>query len=296
MAMSPSAARPRQETTGDGRLDFWTVYDAQFDSMTAALAESIARDPDLAPLIRGHDEAASRAEARQSHELMRRALLDGDWEPYEATLRQQGGTYARAGLPLAAWSRLVNMLRTELLPHLVSAYSSDPGRLAAAMHAKTNFLDRVMVLLSELYLRVKEEVIRQQAMAIKELSTPVLRVRERVLLMPIIGVIDTLRARQLTEALLQAIHADRARAVVIDITGVPAVDSRVAQHLVQAVAAARLMGTTAIVTGLSPDVAQSLVTLGLDLGSLRTVGDLQGGLEAAERVIAAGQSAGSPDL
>jgi rsbT co-antagonist protein RsbR len=285
--------KSRVKARNDGRLDFWTVYDAQFDAMSAALTESIAQDPDLGPLIRDRDQTASRAQARQSHELMRRALLDGEWEAYETTLQQQGATYARAGLPLATWTRLVSMLRTELLPHLVSAYATDPGRLAAAMHAKTDFLDRVQVLLSESYLRVKEEVIRQQAVAIKELSTPVLRVRDRLLLMPIIGVIDTVRARQLTEALLQAIHADRARAVVIDITGVPAVDSRVAQHLVQAVGAARLMGTGAIVTGLSPAVAQSLVALGLDLSSLTTVGDLQGGLEAAERLIVAGPDGGA---
>jgi rsbT co-antagonist protein RsbR len=106
-----------------------------------------------------------------------------------------------------------------------------------------------------------------------------------MMLLPVIGVIDSHRAQQLTEELLLAIRANRARVVVLDITGVPAVDSRVANHLVQTVEAARLMGAAAIVTGLSAEVAQTLVTLGVELSKLNTVGDLQGGLEEAEHLL-----------
>jgi rsbT co-antagonist protein RsbR len=125
----------------------------------------------------------------------------------------------------------------------------------------------------------------QQQEAIRELSTPVLQVRDRLLILPIIGMIDTFRAKQLTESLLHAIRANRAKVAVMDITGVAAVDSKVANHLVQTVAAARLMGAVVIVTGLSADVAQALVALGVDLRSITTVGDLQGGLELAERLL-----------
>lgn len=123
-----------------------------------------------------------------------------------------------------------------------------------------------------------EEVIR-------ELSTPVLKVREGLLIMPLIGVIDSVRAFQLTEQLLANVRASRAKVAVIDITGVPVVDSRVASHIIQTIDAARLMGTTAIITGLSSDIARTLVGLGLDLSKLRTVGDLQSGLEVAERLL-----------
>ena len=109
--------------------------------------------------------------------------------------------------------------------------------------------------------------------------------RERLLILPIIGVIDSQRARQLTEQLLRAIRANRARVVVIDITGVAAVDSSVANHLVQTVEASQLLGAAVIVTGLSPEIAQTLVRIGVNLGKVRTVGDLQGGLEEAERVL-----------
>jgi len=110
-------------------------------------------------------------------------------------------------------------------------------------------------------------------------------VRERLLILPIIGLIDAQRARQLTEQLLRAIRANRAKLVVIDITGVPAMDSNVANHLVRTVDASRLQGARVIVTGLSPEIAQTLVTIGVDLSKMNTVGDLQGGIEEAERLL-----------
>jgi rsbT co-antagonist protein RsbR len=135
------------------------------------------------------------------------------------------------------------------------------------------------------FVQERERVIRQQQEAIRELSTPVLQVRERLLILPIIGIVDSQRARQLTEQLLRGIRANRAKVVVMDITGVPAVDSTVANHLVQTVEASRLLGATVIVTGLSPEIAQTLVTIGVDLAKMNTVGDLQGGIEEAERVL-----------
>ena len=111
----------------------------------------------------------------------------------------------------------------------------------------------------------RERIIRQQQEAIRELSTPVLQIRERLLLLPIIGVIDTHRARLITESLLQSIRDNRAKVVVMDVTGVATIDSKVANHLLQTVTAARLMGAMVIVTGLSADVAQSLVALGIEL-------------------------------
>ena len=109
--------------------------------------------------------------------------------------------------------------------------------------------------------------------------------RERLLILPIIGVLDGERARQLTEQLLAGIRTHRAKVVVIDITGVPEIDSTVANHLAQTVEASRLMGASVIITGLSPLIAQTLVTIGVDLSKMDTIGDLQGGLEEAERLL-----------
>ena len=112
-----------------------------------------------------------------------------------------------------------------------------------------------------------------------------LQVRERLLILPIIGLIDPQRARQLTEQLLRGIRANRAKVVVIDITGVAAMDTNVANHLVQTVEASRLLGATVIVSGLSPEIAQTLVNIGVELSKMTTVGDLQGGIEEAERLL-----------
>src|SRR5258708_1014737 len=128
-------------------------------------------------------------------------------------------------------------------------------------------------------------IVRQQQEAIRELSTPVLQVREQLLILPIIGVLDSQRARQVTEQLLRAIRANRAKVVVIDITGVPTIDSTVANHLVQTVDASGLMGASVIITGLSSEIALTLVTIGLDLSKMNAVGDLQGGIEEAERLL-----------
>jgi rsbT co-antagonist protein RsbR len=140
-------------------------------------------------------------------------------------------------------------------------------------------------IITDVLIAERERTITVQQDAIRELSTPTLQVRDRLLILPIIGVLDTHRARQLTENLLRSIRANRAKVVVMDITGVATVDSKVANHLIQTVAASRLMGAMVIITGLSAEVAQSLVTLGVDLGKLNTVGDLQGGLEEAERLL-----------
>ena len=126
---------------------------------------------------------------------------------------------------------------------------------------------------------------RQAEEAIRALSTPVLPLRDRLLILPMIGIIDSGRAFQLTEQLLTSIRAYRAKAVVMDITGVPVVDSKVANHLLQTVEAARLMGAAVIVTGLSPEIAQTLVRIGVDLSRLRCTSDLRGGLEEAEQLL-----------
>lgn len=138
------------------------------------------------------------------------------------------------------------------------------------------------------YIFERDRTISVQRRELELLSTPVLQLRAELLLLPIIGALDTRRAQQLTDQLLHAISDNRARVVVLDVTGVGAVDSRVANHLIQTVAAVRLMGAEAIVTGLSPEVAQTLVSLGIDLGNVHTMADLQGGLEAAECLLAPG--------
>lgn len=180
---------------------------------------------------------------------------------------------------------IVLLLRDVLARSLFKKYQADFATLNRVLDAYEPAANRIANTVGVSFVQERERIIRQQQEAIRELSTPVLQVRERLLILPIIGVIDPQRARQLTEQLLQGIHSNRAKVVVIDITGVPAVDSTVANHLVQTVDASRLMGATVIVTGLSSEIAQTLVTIGVDLTKMRTVGDLQGGIEEAERLL-----------
>jgi len=180
---------------------------------------------------------------------------------------------------------IVLLLRDVLARSLFEKYQRDLPLLNQVLDAYEPAANRIANTVAVSFVDERERVIRQQQDALRELSTPVLRVRERLLILPIIGVLDSERARQLTEQLLSGIRTHRAKVVVIDITGAPEVDATVANHLVQTVDACRLMGAGVIITGLSPKIAQTLVTLGVDLSKIYTMGDLQGGLEEAERLL-----------
>ncbi len=180
---------------------------------------------------------------------------------------------------------IVLLLRDVLARSLFVHYQNDSEMLNKIFDAYEPAANRIAVTVGVSFVEERERVIRAQQESIRELSTPVLQVRDRLLILPIIGVLDAARARQLTEQLLGAIRSSRARVVVIDITGVAAIDLTVANHIVQAVEAARLMGASTIITGLSSKIAQTLVDLGVDLSMMHTVGDLQGGLEEAERMM-----------
>ena len=180
---------------------------------------------------------------------------------------------------------IVLLLRDVLARSLFKKYQEDFELLNRVLDAYEPAANRIAVIVGVSFVHERERVIGKQQATIRKLSTPVLQVRERLLALPIIGELDSQRASQLTEQLLNAVRSNRARVVVIDITGVPSVDKNVANHLVQTVRACRLMGAAVLVTGLSSDIARTLVTLGVDLSTMDTVGDLQGGIEEAERLL-----------
>ncbi len=178
---------------------------------------------------------------------------------------------------------IVLLLRDVLARSLFEKYHQDFALLNRVLDAYEPAANRIANTVAVSFVDQRERVIRQQQDSILELSTPVLQVRERLLILPIIGVLDSPRANQLTEQLLLGIRSHRAKVVVVDITGVPDVDEAVANSLVRTVDASRLMGADVIITGLSAKIAQILVTIGVDLNKVHTVGDLQGGIEEAER-------------
>jgi rsbT co-antagonist protein RsbR len=213
-------------------------------------------------------------------------LTEGDYgTEYVAGRLRIGTVHEHINLAPKWYLGMYNFYLRAVAGRLVEAFPKEPGKAIKVFLSlmKLVFLD--ISLAVDTYIYARESTMRKQQEAIRELSTPVLRIRDRLLLVPIVGVIDSQRARLITEGALRAIRGTRAKVVVMDVTGVATIDSKVANHLLQTVAAARLMGATVIVTGLSAEVAQSLVALGIDLTKLNTVGDLQGGIEEGERLL-----------
>jgi rsbT co-antagonist protein RsbR len=253
--------------------------------MRDELMREVAKIPSMAELLKRLDAKALEEQEKTNKVLQRAAFLEDDWAPLTANQRQQGAMYASMGIPFVDWFEVVSAFQKALLPLLVRDLGKEPERLGQVLLALSRYIDYAMAVIGDEYLKTKERIIGQQQEAIQELSTPVLQIREQLLLVPLIGVLDTSRARLLTQQLLSAIRTHRARLVVIDITGVAAVDSKVANHIFQTVAAVKLMGARTIITGVSSDVAEALVALGVNVDRLETVSDLQGGMEAANRML-----------
>jgi rsbT co-antagonist protein RsbR len=213
------------------------------------------------------------------------ALETGSIEALEAYAKNLSERIIPRGVETHEVLGVVLLLRDVLARSLFEKYQQDSGLLNRVLDVYEPAANRIAVTVGVSFVQERERVIRQQQSAIRELSTPVLKVREQLLILPIIGALDTARARQLTEQLLKGIRDNRAKVVVIDITGVPSIDMTVANHMVQAVRASGLMGARVIITGLSADIAQTLVGLGVDLSMMQSVGDLQGGIEEAERQL-----------
>ena len=225
------------------------------------------------------------SEATSVYDNYVEVLETGSVEALQAYARDLSERIIPRGVETDEVLGIVLLLRDVLARSLFEKYQGDFELFNRVLDAYEPAANRIAATVGVSFVQERERVIRQQQEAIRELSTPVLQVRERLLILPIIGVLDGQRARQLTEQLLRAIRANRAKVVVIDITGVPEIDSTVANHLVQTVDASGLMGASVIITGLSSEIALTLVTIGVDLSKMSAVGDLQGGIEQAERLL-----------
>ncbi len=252
----------------------------------------------LAPFEEARGLLSNRVLFERARQLKREHLLTLARAEYGHEYVEQrvelGAAYGRAGLEARAFLGAFQHLLRTIGDEVMRRGEARPREAFANFSSlsKVAFLDVGIIV--DVLVFERERVIRQQQEAIRELSTPVLQIRERLLLLPIIGVIDTHRARLITDGLLRSIRANRAKVVVMDVTGVATIDSKVANHILQTVSAARLMGALVIVSGLSAEVAQSLVALGIELHKLNTVGDLQGGVEEAERLLGYRVQQGEP--
>src|SRR5437870_2277250 len=249
------------------------------------LREEWARRIREAELLTAMSDEEIFSEATSVYDNYVEVLETGSVEALQAYARNLSERIIPRGVETHEVLGIVLLLRDVLARSLFQKYQDNFDLLNRVLDAYEPAANRIANTVGVSFVEQRERIIRQQQEAIRELSTPVLQVRERLLILPIIGVIDAQRARQLTEQLLRGIRTNRAKVVVIDITGVAAMDATVANHLVQTVEASRLLGANVIVTGLSPEIAQTLVTTGIDLSKMNTVGDLQGGIEQAERLL-----------
>ncbi len=253
------------------------------DEYTASFFQHLSTLEDGRPLT------ASRTLLERAKDLKRKHLVEMVSGEYGLAYVEQrlelGFVYSSVGLGVGTFVGAFRYLLQTIGASVAASFQGVPGDGFEDFLSleKIAFFDLGVII--DVMAFERERTIRQQQDAIRELSTPVLQVRDRLLLLPIIGVIDTQRARMITDGLLQAIRTNRAKVVVMDVTGVATIDSKVANHILQTVTAAKLMGARVIVTGLSSEVAQSLAALGIELSKLTTVGDLQGGLEEAEQVL-----------
>ena len=259
----------------------WEIYAASYEEMQIVLRERLATHPAFGPLIR--DTPVDDVQEAENHERLRAAMIDWEWEAYWKNTREQAAGYATAEIPLASWVELVNLFRDDVIGRVFAAAPQD--ELLEDVHAVNRWLDDAIAAFAQAFVSANEGVIATQQQAIRQLSTPVLQLRSGLLILPIVGALDRERLDQMRALLLQAVRERRARAVVLDVTGVPEIDSVAANQLIGSVDSARMMGAEVIISGLSAEISQTLVTVGIDLSRVVSAGDLQAGIELAERSL-----------
>lgn len=259
------ALRPFAEKHNDA------IVDAFYDELLLKHPESRLFFNDKAALQR-----AVTAQKRYFLELFS-GVCDLDY--VENRLRV-GTTHQRIGVApkwyLGAYAHYLRLIAIRLFAD--NGYSAET-LLQYKSIQKIVFFD--MSIAIETYIAASMEALKRHQMAIHELSTPVIKVHERVLLLPLIGTIDTSRAMRVMESVLMRVVEEQARVLIMDIAGVAVVDTRVAHHLLQTTEAVRLLGASTILTGIRAQVAQTLVQLGVDLSTMHTRANLEEGLELA---------------
>ncbi|CAB3772849.1 STAS domain-containing protein [Paraburkholderia solisilvae] len=210
-----------------------------------------------------------------------------EWEPVRAFLAEVSAHRARLGFTPAETATFVFSLKQPLYTRLRSELKDDPAALAEISWSVNLLLDAFGLYTTEVFQRSREAVILRQQEELLELSTPVVQLWEGILALPLIGTLDSARTQVVMESLLEKIVDTGAVIAIIDITGVPTVDTLVAQHLLKTVAAARLMGADCIISGIRPQIAQTIVHLGVDLTNVTTKSTL------ADAFIVALQRSGS---
>ena len=227
-------------------------------------------------------EAELREQSRELLALLQAAVGSGDiaqiegsdWASVRDFLAKVSRSRAQQGFSPSETATFVLSLKQPLFTRLRGELSKDAQGLADEIWATTDLLDKLALFTVETYVKSREELIQRQQREMMELSTPVVQLWENILALPLIGTLDSERTQVVMESLLQKIVETGASIAIIDITGVPTVDTLVAQHLLKTVAAARLMGADCIISGIRPQIAQTIVHLGVNLSDVTTKASL----------------------
>lgn len=249
---------------------------------------------DVAELKKGLiTEKQLREESAQFLRILVRAVAGGNLEDITAPeydevnrfLSSISGTRASLGFSPSETAAYIFSFKDTVLRFLQDEFSDQSAELNKAVIQFSMLMDKLGLLTFETYVKGREAVIREQQRSLLEISTPVIQVWEEILILPLIGTIDSARAKQIMENLLESIVTTKSSIVIMDITGVPAVDTEVANRLLRSMQAAKLMGAECVLTGISPLISQTLVHLGVDLSGVTTRASLRDGLELAFRKL-----------
>jgi rsbT co-antagonist protein RsbR len=238
---------------------------------------------------RGQGEAETETQSREFLNTFSSAVqhsydesLSGErWDDVRSTLGALSKERAIAGSSPSQTATFVFSLKKPLFDALRRTYSDDARRLNEETWLASSVIDKLGLVTMEAYQKGREQVISRQQQELLDLSTPVIKLWDGIVAVPLIGTLDSERTQVVMESLLEAIVENEATVAIIDITGVPTVDTLVAQHLLKAVAAARLMGADCIISGIRPQIAQTIVHLGVDLGDVITKATLADALRIA---------------
>ena len=192
------------------------------------------------------------------------------WQPLRELLTEISRSRAQQGFTPTETATFVLSVKKPLFELLRDHVGNDANSVAAELWSTSELIDSLGLFTAEMYLKTREEVIRRQQEEMLELSTPVVKLWDGILALPIIGTLDSARTQVVMETLLENIVKTNSRVAIIDITGVPTVDTVVAQHLLKTVTAARLMGADCIISGVRPQIAQTIVHLGINLLDVTT--------------------------
>ena len=201
-------------------------------------------------------------------------VKSSEWSSVREMLASLSRTRLQKGFTPSETATFVLSFKQPLFARLRQELAGDPNALVEETWLATTLIDRLGLLTIEGYQKSREEVIIRQQQELMELSTPVVKLWDGILALPIIGTLDSSRTQVMMESLLQKIMETGSEVAIIDITGVPTVDTLTAQHLLKTVTAARLMGADCIISGIRPQIAQTIVYLGVDLADVITKASL----------------------